>query len=482
MGEDGEDRSVVRRGRFSGGPARGFVSSLAADERIFAADLAVDRAHVVMLEEQEILDADDAATILGALDEVADAGHDALPDGEDVHEAVETAVVERVGPAGGRMHTARSRNDEVATCIRYRLRSDLLEVAEATLALREALAETAESHVETTMPGYTHLQSAQPTTLAHHGLSYESALRRDLARLLDAHDRTNRSPLGAAAFAGTPFDVDRERTAELLGFDGVVENATDAVAGRDFLVESAAALAALALTCSGLAADLIHFANRGYVELSDDYASTSSIMPQKKNPDTLELARSVAGDAVGSLTGVATTLKGLPRAYNRDLQRADPHVWAAVDAVTEATSVCAGAVATATWDEGAMAADAGDGFSTATGVADALATAGVPFRRAHEVVARAGEADVDALDAAAREVLGESLFAHVDRETVERALDPAVSVAARDSYGGPAPAAVASALDRVEAGLVRDRGHVAERRDRAAAAAADLAEVVARYV
>ena len=475
------DESVVRGDRFSGGPARGFMSSLAADERIFAADIAVDRAHVVMLEEQEIVETADAAAILAAIDEVEAAGHGALPDGEDVHEAIETAVVERVGPAGGRLHTARSRNDEVAACLRYRLRADLLEVAEAGLDLREALAGVAVTHVETTMPGYTHLQPAQPTTLAHHHLSYESALRRDIGRLVDAHDRTNRSPLGAAAFAGTPFDIDRERTAELLGFADVVENATDAVASRDFLVETAAALAALAVTCSGLAEDLTHFANRGYVDLSDDYASTSSIMPQKKNPDTLELVRAVAGDAVGSLTGVATTLKGLPRAYNRDLQRADPHVWDAVDAVAEATSVCAGAVATAAWDEERMAADAGEGFATATGVADALATAGVPFRRAHEVVATAGEADLSALDDAAREVLGESLFAHVDRETVEHALDPAESVAARDSHGGPSPTAVADALDRAEAELTAGRGRVAERRDRAAAAAADLAEVVAEY-
>jgi len=479
--DDGDD-AVVRRDRFSGGPARGFMSSLAGDERIFAADLAVDRAHVVMLAEQNIVDEDDAAAILAALDEVETAGHGALPDGEDVHEAIETAVVDRVGPAGGRMHTARSRNDEVAACLRLRLREDLLDAADAVLDLREALTETARAHVETTTPGYTHLQPAQPTTLAHYALSYESALRRDAARLRDAHDRTNRSPLGAAAFAGTPFDVDRERTAALLGFDGVVENATDAVAARDFLVESAAALAALAVTCSGLAEDLIGFASRGYVDLDDDYASTSSIMPQKKNPDTLELARAVAGDAVGALTGVATTCKGLPRAYNRDLQRADPHVWDAVDAVREATAVCAGAVATASWDEAALAADAGEGFSTATGVADALALAGVPFRTAHEVVARAGEADAGALDEAARAVLGESLFAHVDRAVVERALDPAESVRARDSHGGPAPGAVREALDRADAALSADREAVADRRARADRAAAELAEVVDGYV
>ena len=481
MTEDGDD-AVVRRDRFSGGPARGFISSLAGDERIFAADLAVDRAHVVMLAEQGIVDDDDAAAILAALDEVAAAGHDALPDGEDVHEAIETAVVDRVGPAGGRMHTARSRNDEVAACLRIRLREDLLDAADAALALREALTETARANVETTMPGYTHLQPAQPTTLAHHHLSYESALRRDVARLRDAYDRTNRSPLGAAAFAGTPFEVDRERTAALLGFDGVVENATDAAAARDFLVEAAAALAALAVTCSGLAEDLVGFASRGYVELDDDYASTSSIMPQKKNPDTLELVRAVAGDAVGALTGVATTLKGLPRAYNRDLQRADPHVWDAVDAVRGATGACAGAVATASWDEAALAGDAGDGFSTATGVADALALAGVPFRTAHEVVARAGTADAEALDEAARAVLDESLFARVDRAVVERALDPAESVRARDSHGGPAPEAVRGALDRADTALTADREAVADRRDRGDRAAAELAEVVDGYV
>jgi argininosuccinate lyase len=473
-----ESGSVVRRDRFSGGPARSFLSSLAADERIFAADLAVDRAHVVMLHEQGILGGDDATAILDALDAVEAAGHGALPEGEDVHEAIEAAVVDRVGPAGGRMHTARSRNDEVATCIRYRLREDLLDAAAATLGLREALADVAADHVETTMPGYTHLQPAQPTTLAHHLLSYESALRRDTGRLLDAYDRTNRSPLGAAAFAGTTFDVDRERTAELLGFDGVVGNATDAVAARDFLVESAAALAALAVTCSGLAEDLVLFANRGYVDLADDYASTSSIMPQKKNPDTLELVRATAGDAVGSLTGLLTTLKGLPRAYNRDLQRAGPHLWEAVDAVTEATDVCAGAVATASWDVEALAADAGAGFSTATGVADLLAQAGVPFRTAHEVVATAAAAadgdtpDETTLDAAAREVLGEPLDAHLDGGAVARSLDPAASVRSRDSTGGPAPAAVARSLDDAADALAAD-GDAVDRRRGTLAAAAD---------
>ena len=287
-------------------------------------------------------------------------------------------------------------------------------------------------------------------------ISYAGAVARDTERLLASYDRTNRSPLGAAAFAGTTFDVDRERTADLLGFDSVIENTADAVTARDFLVEGCGAFAALSATLSGLATDLIEASKDGHVDLDDAYASTSSIMPQKKNPDSLELVRAVAGDAVGDLTGLLTTLKGLPRAYNRDLQRATPHAWDAVDIVTEATTVTAGAVATADWDADACAADAGKGFSTATGVADALASAGVPFRTAHEIVAEAatglaGDADVEtqvaALERAAADHLGAPLAEFVDSDDLEYLLSPAGSVAARDSQGGPAAAAVEASLE-----------------------------------
>ena len=477
--------SVVRRERFTGGPAREFLSSLSADERIFAADLAVDRAHVVMLTEQDIVGGEDAAAILAALADIEAAGHGALPAGEDVHEAIETAVVERVGPAGGRMHTARSRNDEVAACIRYRLRADLLAALETVVEARERLLASASEEVETVMPGYTHLQPAQPTTVAHWLCSYEGALARDTGRLLDAYDRVNRSPLGAAAFAGTPFDVDREQTAALLGFDGLVENATDAVSARDFLVETTAGVAGLGLTLSGLAEDSVLFAHRGYLDLADAYASTSSIMPQKKNPDSLELVRGRTGDAVAGLSGLLTTLKGLPRAYNRDLQRAGRHAWDAIDSVTAATEVAVGAVTTAEWDEGSLASAAGEGFTTATGVADLLARSGVPFRTAHEVVALAGEADrpdAAALEAAAREVLGESLWSHVDRAAVEGALDPEQSVGSRDSRGGPAPDAVADHLDRARDGLAGDRAAIDERRETLSTAARRLDREVSRYV
>jgi len=484
-GGDTGGEAVVRRERFSGGPARAFLSSLPADERIFAADLAVDRAHVVMLAEQGILDDGDAAAILGALADTESAGHGALPAGEDVHEAIETAVIERVGAAGGRMHTARSRNDEVATCIRYRLREDLLALLSTLVEGRERLLGAAEVRTGMVMPGYTHLQPAQPTTVAHWLCSYESALARDTARLLDAYDRVNRSPLGAAAFAGTPFDIDRERTAALLGFDGPVENAMDAVSTRDFLVETTAAVSGLGLTLSGLAEDAVLFTHRGFLDLDDDYASTSSIMPQKKNPDTLELVRGRTGDAVAGLSGLLSTLSGLPRAYNRDLQRAGRHAWDAIDSVTASTEVAVGAVTTATWEVDVLASAAAAGFATATGVADLLARSGVPFRTAHEVVALAGEADTPdtaALVAATREVLGDSLWDYVDREAVERALDPAESVASRDSRGGPAPASVTAHLDRARDRLADDRTALADREGSLAAAREQLDREVSGYL
>jgi argininosuccinate lyase len=245
------------------------------------------------------------------------------------------------------------------------------------------------------------------------------------------------------------------------------------------------------VTLSGLAEDLVVFANKGYVDLADDYSSTSSIMPQKKNPDTLELVRSVAGDAAGDVSALLTTLKGLPRAYNRDLQNAHPHAFDAVDTVVEASDVAAGAVATATWEADRLEAAAGEGFSTATGVADLLAMAGIPFRTAHEILAEAAAVaeaeeretpDVATLDAVTDDVLGESLFDHVSREAVAAALDPTTSVASRDSIGGPAPETVVDALTRVEDGIDADAEAIDEARSRLADAETTLETEVAAYV
>ncbi|MDZ7731523.1 MAG: argininosuccinate lyase, partial [Natrialbaceae archaeon] len=364
-----------------------------------------------------------------------------------------------------------------------RLREDVLATIESVNELREVLIKTAAAHDETIMPGYTHLQPAQPTTVAHWALSYESTLRRDTERLLEAYSRVNQSPLGAAAFAGTPFDIDRDRTAELLGFDSVLENAMDAAASRDVLIEVAGHHATLATTLSGLAEDLVLFAHRGFVDLDDDYASTSSIMPQKKNPDTLELVRATAGDATSGLAGLLTTIKGLPRAYNRDLQQATPHVWAAVDAVAEATTVSAGAIETLSWNEATLGEAAGEGFSTATGVADALAMSGLPFRTAHEAVAIAADngADIEAIAEAVESITGDPLETYVDRETIETTLSPAASVAIRDSQGGPAPAVVDDALNTARETLAGDQQALAETHEALAAAETTLQDEVGRY-
>jgi len=492
MSDEHEER-VVRRERFSGGPAREFLSSMDADRRLFEADLAVDRAHVVMLATQDIIDDAAATAILDALESVENAGFDELPDGEDIHEAIESAVVDTAGDAGRRLHTARSRNDEVATCLRSVVREELLETAESTLALRETLTELASEHLETTMGGYTHLQPAQPTTLAHTLCSYEQAIRRDTERLLDAYDRVNRSPLGAAAFAGTPFDVDRTQTAELLGFDGVLENAMDAVSARDFMLESVSALAALATTCSGIAEDLVIYSNKELLTLEDDYASTSSIMPQKKNPDTLELVRATAGDAAAGLNGLLGTLSGLPRAYNRDLQAATPHAWHAFDAVPEAVDVVTGAIATAEFHDELLATEAAQGFSTATGVADLLATNGLAFRTAHEIVADAAQlldsetmddpdAQWDALETACQDLLDRSLTALAPESKLQTALDPAGSVAMRDSRGGPAPDAMKTALESTRQRLDVARTGIDTRREALETAREHRESEVASYL
>ena len=476
-----EHTPAVRGARFSGGPARSFLSSLAADARLFDDDIAVDEAHVVMLTEAEIIEAETAAAILTALADIAEAGHDALPDGEDVHEAIETAVIDAVGPDGGRMHTARSRNDEVATCLRMATRAALLQTHAAAIDLGAALVGVAAEHTETVMPGYTHLQPAQPTTVAHWALSYVQALERDRGRLLDAYGRTNTCPLGAAAFAGTPFPIDRARTAALLGFDGVCANSMDAVSTRDFMLEAVQAMGQTVATAGGIATDLIGAAGRGHVTVADAYASTSSIMPQKVNPDSLELVRAAAGSVQGAQTAIAAIITGLPRAYNRDLQTATEHLWTAVDA-TEAVGVTAGAVATVRVETAAMAAAAAEGFSTATGVADALAMAGLPFREAHHIVAEVAATTEEPTVSTIMDAVAAAAPAHadaVDEAAIDAALDPQASVDARDSAGGPAVPETTAGVETAETALVTAREAHAARTDALAAAAADRAAAVA---
>ncbi|MCR3884799.1 MAG: argininosuccinate lyase [Methanothrix sp.] len=422
-----------------------FISSREADQWIFEADLLVDRAHLVMLKERDLISKDEFTEIVEALDGI---DLDRLGEGEDVHEAIEAELIARVGAVGGRMHTGRSRNDEVATCIRIVLREEVLSLMAEGNALCKALVERAAENADSIIPGFTHLQHAQPTTLAHHLLAHADALLRDFERLRDSYPRINRSPLGAAAFASTGFDIDRKRTAELLGFDGLVENSMDAVSTRDSLLEALSASAILMVNASRLAEELILWSTSefGYVELDDLFTSTSSIMPQKKNPDTAELVRGKTGTVFGSLVAALAINKALPMSYNRDMQEATPNLWRGIAATRGAVRIMAGAVSSAKFRTDRLEAASGAGFSTATELADSLVRkTKIPFRTAHQIVgalAAKGESPtIEDLDAAAERIAG---FRPSERgfgkEELAAALDPRKNVAARSRTGGPAPA------------------------------------------
>ncbi|HWQ20705.1 MAG TPA: argininosuccinate lyase [Methanotrichaceae archaeon] len=425
-----------------------FISSRDADKRIFEADLLVDRAHLVMLRDQGLISGEDSSRIIAVLDELDQA---MLGEGEDVHEAIEAYIISRVGQIGGRMHTGRSRNDEVATCIRIALRSEMLSLMDELLSLIRTLVELADKHKDSLMPGFTHTQHAQPTTLAHHLLAHCDALSRDLARIRGAYSRVNLSPLGAAAFASTGFDIDREKTCRLLGFEGLMENSMDAVSSRDFILEVLSDLSILMVNLSRMAEELILWSTSefGYVELDNRFASTSSIMPQKKNPDTAELARGKAGSVLGSLVSALTICKALPLSYNRDLQEVTPHLWRGMDWARSTVRIIEGCFSTARFNLQRMEASAGAGFSTATEIADSLVRiTGIPFRTAHQIVGRLAAENqnptIQDLDACAQNVadIKPSQMGY-SAEDLKRALDPRSNVAVRSRIGGPAPSETA---------------------------------------
>ncbi len=462
-----------------------YLSSRKADERIFEADLLVDKAHLVMLKEQGLISSEVCSKIMAALDDLMQAGSQSLGAGEDVHEAIEAHILGEVGPEGGRMHTGRSRNDEVATCIRLALRDEMLDLMAEQLSLITTLVRLAEKHTETIIPGFTHTQHAQPTTLAHHLLAHADAAGRDQARLEDAYSRVNQSPLGAAAFASTGFKIDRNRTSRLLGFDGLVENSMDAVSTRDFVLEVLADLSILMVNLSRLAEELVLWSTSefGYLELDNLYASTSSIMPQKKNPDTAELARGKTASVLGSLMAGLSICKSLPLSYNRDLQEVTPHLWRGMDWARSTVRILDGCVSSLKFNLERLEKSSGAGFSTATEIADSLVRiTGMPFRTAHSIVGRIAASGrrpgLAELDEISLEIAG---YRASERgfsvEDLERALDPKSNVALRANTGGPAPAEtvrmIKDRLGRIAAGEER----LAERRERVDRALEELRAV-----
>ena len=364
-----------------------FTSSRKDDERLASAVIDINKAHVVMLMEQKIIQRQDGAKILKTLSKLS--GDKLDPAAEDVHMAVEEIVLSETGPeVGGNMHIAKSRNDQVTTAIRMQLRRELVELMFKVLELQESLLDIAGKYVNTVILEYTHLQAAQPVTFAHYLLSHVQGLDRDLQRLQGAYERVNLCPLGAGALATTSFPINRKRTTELLGFNAVLENSIDAVGSRDFILETQAALALLAVSLSRFAEDLIIWSSQefGTVELPDDFTSTSSIMPQKKNPEVLEVIRARASYALGDFVASAAALKSLPSTYNLDFQEITPKLWAETDNLASAISIFAQLVPklkVSTNVENKAAA----GFVGATELANMLVQKyNVAFRTSHKIV------------------------------------------------------------------------------------------------
>jgi argininosuccinate lyase len=444
-------------GRFAEGPAavmREINASLPVDKRMWRQDLVASRAHVAMLGTQGIIDAGAAASIGHGLEQVGQAyARDGVPDElalEDIHMLTEARLADAIGPDAGRLHTARSRNDQVATDFRLWVRDAIDQADQALAAFQSALLTRAEEHAASVMPGFTHLQVAQPVTLGHHLMAYFEMGRRDRSRFADARARLNECPLGSAALAGTGFPIDREMTAQALGFDRPTRNSLDSVSDRDFALDYLAAAAQCALHLSRLAEEFVLWASQpfGFVALSDQWSTGSSIMPQKRNPDAAELVRGHAGRITGCLVSLIVTMKGLPLAYSKDMQDDKAPVFEAHDLLALSLAAMTGMVASATFRTDRMRAVAQAGYSTATDLADWLVReAGVPFREAHHITGRAvklAEESGCRLDELPLDLL-QSVDARIGPGVFD-VLSVDASVASRTSFGGTAPANVCAAI------------------------------------
>jgi len=426
-----------------------YTASVGFDRRLAFADIAGSLAHAAMLARAGIISATDLADIERGLaqirGEIERGTFEWRLDLEDVHLNIEKRLTDLVGDAGKRLHTGRSRNDQVATDLRLWLRGELDGIVGLLKRVQSSLVEQASRHAATVMPGFTHLQVAQPVTFGHHLLAYVEMFERDRERLVDARRRINRLPLGAAALAGTTFPIDRAFVAEQLGFEAVAANSLDAVSDRDFAIEFCAAAAIAMMHVSRLSEELVLWMSQqyGFVRLPDRFTTGSSIMPQKKNPDVAELARGKTGRVYGSLTALLTLMKGQPLAYNKDNQEDKEPVFDAVDTLADTLRAFAEMLPGLEVDAAAMEQAANEGYSTATDLADYLVRKGVPFRDAHEAVARAVRLAVDhgcALDALPLADL-QRLAPQVG-DDVRAALTTTGSLAARDHVGGTAPAQV----------------------------------------
>ena len=440
-------------------------ASVGFDRRLYRHDIAGSIVHAGLLADAGVLTPGEAARIVKGLRaverEMASGRFEFSVEDEDIHMAVERRLTEKIGPLGGKLHTGRSRNDQVALDMRLYMKDEIYEIADLLHGLKEALVEVAERNADCIMPGYTHLQRAQPVLFAHHMLAYYEMFKRDTGRLLDCLDRTDSSPLGAGALAGSPYGLDRKAAARALGFAGAAENSLDAVSDRDFLLEFLAAASILMMHLSRLSEELVLWSSQefGFVELSDAFTTGSSIMPQKKNPDVAELARGKTGRVYGNLMALLTVMKSLPLAYNKDMQEDKEPVFDTVDTLKSLLSVYPPMLRTMSVKGDAMLGATRRGFLGATDAADYLTAKGLPFREAHGVVGRivawCSERGVTLEDLTLEEWQGFSALFGPD---VFEAVSIKRSLNARKVLGGTAASEVKRRLRKVRAELKRGAG------------------------
>ena len=434
-----------------------FTASVTFDKRLAAVDIQGSLAHAKMLARQGVITTEDLAAIQRGMDgiagDIAAGNFEWRVDLEDVHMNIESRLIAAIGDAGKRLHTGRSRNDQIATDIRLWLRAEIDGLVSLLAAMQMALVGLAEKHADTIMPGFTHLQVAQPVTFGHHVMAYVEMLARDQARMLDCRKRVNRLPLGAAALAGTSYPIDREFVARELGFDGVCENSLDAVSDRDFAIEFVSAAALVMTHLSRFSEELIIWMSQSvaFINLPDRFCYSSSIMPQKKNPDVPELIRGKTGRVNGHLVALLTLMKGQPLAYNKDNQEDKEPLFDTVDTVRDSLAIMADLAAAIEVRPERMAAAVKRGFATATDLADYLVKKGLAFRDAHEAVARAVR-DAEKLGKELAELPIEVLrgYSPLVGDDVYAVLSPEGSVASRNHIGGTAPAQVRLAIERAK--------------------------------